>query len=167
MSQSRRQFLGSAVLTALGASLSLPATAAFAQSKKKSASISGAKLKLTFKPYDLQLRHVFTISNFSRTTTPVVLTEITYEGVTGYGEASMPPYLGETQASVLDFLKKVNLEQFSNPFDLDDILTYVDSIAENNTAAKASVDIALHDLVGKLMGKPWHAIWGLNKEKTP
>jgi L-alanine-DL-glutamate epimerase-like enolase superfamily enzyme len=87
--------------------------------------------------------------------------------VTGYGEASMPPYLGETQASVLEFLKKVNLEQFSNPFELDDILTYVDSIAENNTAAKASVDIALHDLVGKLMGKPWHAIWGLNKEKAP
>lgn len=166
MSQNRRQFLSSFALATLGAGFASQPTMLFAQNGKKSVS-AGSKIKLTFKPYDLQLRHVFTISNFSRTTTPVILTQISYDGVTGYGEASMPPYLGETQASVLEFLKKVNLEQFSNPFELDDILTYVDSIAENNTAAKASVDIALHDLVGKLMGKPWHAIWGLNKEKAP
>jgi L-alanine-DL-glutamate epimerase-like enolase superfamily enzyme len=36
-----------------------------------------------------------------------------------------------------------------------------------NTAAKASVDIALHDLVGKLLGAPWHKIWGLDKSKAP
>ena len=125
------------------------------------------KMKLTFKSYDLLMKHTFTIAGNSRTMTPAVLTEIEYDGVTGYGEASMPPYLGETQASVVEFLKKVNLEQFSSPFELEDILTYIDSIAENNTAAKASVDIALHDLVGKLMGKPWYQIWGLNPDKTP
>ena len=27
--------------------------------------------------------------------------------------------------------------------------------------------IALHDLVGKLLGAPWYRIWGLDKEKTP
>lgn len=124
-------------------------------------------MQLSFKSYDLQLRHVFTIANSSRTTTPVVLTEITYDGITGYGEASLPPYLGETQASVIEFLKKVNLEQFSSPFELEDILIYVDKITENNTAAKASIDIALHDLVGKIMGQPWYKIWGLDKEKTP
>ncbi|MDR3246547.1 MAG: dipeptide epimerase, partial [Prevotellaceae bacterium] len=122
---------------------------------------------LTFKPYDLQLRHVFTIANSSRKTTPVILTEIEYEGVTGYGEASLPPYLGETQASVIEFLKKTDLSRFSNPFDLEDILTYIDKITENNTAAKAAVDIALHDLVGKLMGQPWYKIWGLDKSKAP
>jgi L-alanine-DL-glutamate epimerase-like enolase superfamily enzyme len=46
-------------------------------------------------------------------------------------------------------------------------LTYVDKITENNTAAKASIDIALHDLVGKLMGQPWHKIWGLDASKAP
>jgi L-alanine-DL-glutamate epimerase-like enolase superfamily enzyme len=110
---------------------------------------------------------VFTIATSSRTTTQAVLTEIAYDGLVGYGEASMPPYLGETQASVMDFLKKVNLEQFSSPFELDDILTYVDKIAENNTAAKASIDIALHDLIGKIMGQPWYKIWGLDAAKAP
>ena len=122
---------------------------------------------MTFFPYELKLRHVFTVATYSRTTTPDVQVEIEYEGVTGYGEASMPPYLGETVESVMNFLGKVNLEQFSDPFQLDDILSYVDSLSPKDTAAKAAVDIALHDLVGKLLGAPWYKIWGLNKEKTP
>lgn len=167
MSQSRRNFLKTAALTTIGSGLFVSnPLAAFAQNNKKTISLN-KKMKLTFKPYDLQLRHVFTIANSSRTTTPVVLTEITYDGITGYGEASLPPYLGETQASVIEFLKKVDLEQFSSPFELDDILTYIDKITENNTAAKASIDIALHDLVGKIMNQPWYKIWGLDKEKTP
>jgi len=124
-------------------------------------------MQLSFRPFEGLLKHPFTISGYSRTSTPIVLTEVTYDGVTGYGEAAMPPYLGESQASVMAFLQKVNLQQFNNPFELDDILTYVDTIAINNTAAKASVDIALHDLVGKLMGQPWHAIWGYTASKAP
>lgn len=168
MSQSRRTFIKAATVAAIGTGIaSGNPLNLFAQNNKKTISLNGSKMKLSFKPYDLQLRHVFTIANSSRTTTPVVLTEIVYDGITGYGEASLPPYLGETQASVIEFLKKVNLEQFSSPFELDDILTYVDKIAENNTAAKASVDIALHDLVGKIMGQPWYKMWGLNKDNTP
>jgi L-alanine-DL-glutamate epimerase-like enolase superfamily enzyme len=128
---------------------------------------SSSTLKLRFRPYELQLKHVFTVASNSRTTTPVVLTEIEYDGITGFGEASMPPYLGESQASVTSFLSKVNLEQFSDPFLKEDILAYVDSIMPGNYAAKASVDIALHDLIGKLVGEPWYRIWGLDPAKTP
>ncbi len=124
-------------------------------------------MKLSFKPYTLELKHTFTISSNSRTTTPVVLTQIEHEGNIGYGEASMPPYLGESHESVLRFLSKLNLEQFNDPFLIDDILDYVDKTDEKNTAAKASVDIALHDLVGKLLMKTWFKIWGYNKSKTP
>jgi L-alanine-DL-glutamate epimerase-like enolase superfamily enzyme len=127
----------------------------------------GSGLKLRFIPYELQLKHVFTIATSSRTTTPVVLTELEYKGVKGHGEASMPPYLGESHETVLKFLSKVNLAQFNDPFLIEDILDYVDSLAPGNYAAKASVDIALHDLAGKLMGKPWFRIWGLDPAKTP
>ncbi|GHT21483.1 L-Ala-D/L-Glu epimerase [Bacteroidia bacterium] len=162
----RRNFLKTSALAAMTTALPMNLLAQSNSSKSKSPA-AGGKMKLTFRAYDLQLRHVFTIANSSRTTTPVVLTEIEYAGITGYGEASMPPYLGETQASVIEFLKKVNLEQFASPFELEDILAYVDKITENNTAAKASIDIALHDLVGKIMGQPWHKIWGLNKALAP
>jgi L-alanine-DL-glutamate epimerase-like enolase superfamily enzyme len=96
-----------------------------------------------------------------------MLTEIEFENVIGYGEASMPPYLGESHQTVTDFLGKVDLSQFKSPFLMEEILTYVDQIAPGNYAAKASVDIALHDLTGKLMKQPWHRIWGLNPERTP
>lgn len=79
----------------------------------------------------------------------------------------MPQYLGQSVASVTAFLKKVDLGQFNDPFQLEDILSYVDGLSVGDTAAKAAIDIALHDLVGKLLGAPWYKIWGLNKAKTP
>ena len=124
-------------------------------------------MRLSWQPYELQLKHVFTLSNSSRTTTPVVLTQIEFDGLTGYGEASLPPYLGETQSSVIEFLKKIDLSGFNNPCQLDEILSYIDGIEVGNTAAKASVDIALHDLAGKIMNKPWHKILGLEKKNAP
>jgi L-alanine-DL-glutamate epimerase-like enolase superfamily enzyme len=125
------------------------------------------RLTLRFRPYTLQLKHVFTVAVSSRTTTPVVLTEIEYDGVVGYGEASMPPYLGESHDTVLAFLSKVDLNPFANPFDLETILANVDAVASGNPAAKASVDIALHDLIGKLMKQPLYNIWGYDPAQAP
>lgn len=124
-------------------------------------------LKLSFEPFELILKHVFTLAGSSRSTTPVMLTRIEFEGVTGYGEASMPPYLGESQKTAARFLSALNLAQFTDPFRMDEILEYVDEAAPGNTAAKASVDIALHDLTGKLMTQPWHKIWGFSADATP
>lgn len=138
-------------------------TSAKAIGRKKGSGV----LKLSYRPYELQLRHVFTVATNSRTTTPVVLTTIGYDGVTGFGEASMPPYLGESHESVLNFLSKVNLEQFSDPFLMEDILAYIEGVMPGNYAAKASLDIALHDLTGKLLRQPWFRLWGLNPAKTP
>ena len=128
---------------------------------------SGKGLILRFTPYTLQLKHAFTLATSSRTTTPVMLTEIEYDGMTGYGEASMPPYLGESQESVAAFLSLLDLSQFTDPFLLIDILDYVDKVKPGNYAAKASVDIALHDLIGKLVGEPFYRLFGLNPAKTP
>ena len=128
---------------------------------------SGGSLKLRYFPYELQLRHTFTVSSFSRTVTPDVQVEVEFDGVTGYGEASMPPYLGQSVASVCSFLEKVDLEQFSDPFMLEDILSYVDGLSEGDSAAKAAIDIALHDLVGKLLGQPCWRLLGLDPEKAP
>ncbi len=121
--QNRRDFLKTAALAAFGSGL-VARQALAGESLLSTIHINklglGGKMKMTFFPYELKLRH-----------------------------------------------GKVNLEQFSDPFQLDDILSYVDSLSPKDTAAKAAVDIALHDLVGKLLGAPWYKIWGLNKEKTP
>ena len=126
-----------------------------------------SRLKLSFEPFQLQLKHVFTLAGSSRSTTPIILTKIEFEGITGYGEASMPPYLGESQKTASQFLMNLNLEQFSDPLKIDEILEYVDQSKPGNAAAKASVDIALHDLVGKMIGEPWYKIWKFSPENTP
>lgn len=128
---------------------------------------TGGGIKLSFYPYELQLRHTFTVSSYSRKTTPGVQVCIEYEGVTGYGEASMPPYLGQSVETVTAFLSKVNLEQFKDPFQMETILAYIDSLSPGDGAAKAAIDIALHDLTGKLIGLPWWRIWGLDAAKAP
>ena len=64
-------------------------------------------------------------------------------------------------------MEKVNLGQFPDPLKMEDILTYVDSLSPGDTAAKAAVDIALHDLVGKIIGQPWYKIWGYDPAKAP
>ena len=160
--QNRRTFLKTGALAVAGAAL-----AASCGPKPFHIVKGDGRMHLRFFPYELQLQHTFTVASYSRTTTPDVQVEIEYEGVTGYGEASMPPYLGQTTESVCAFLRKVDLSPFKDPFLMEDILSYVDSLSPGDTAAKAAIDIALHDLVGKLIGQPWYRIWGLDPEKAP
>lgn len=161
--QNRRDFLKTAALATAGVAL----VGCKSGPQKFNIGKGDGKLHLKFFPYELKLAHVFTVASYSRTTTPDVQVEIEYEGVTGYGEASMPPYLGQSVETVTTFLNKVDLSQFNDPFQMEDILTYVDSLSEGDAAAKAAIDIALHDLVGKLMGQPWYRIWGLDPAKAP
>ena len=132
----------------------------------KSGSLS-PRMKLSWEPYELELRHTFTVASYSRKTTPGVQVRIEYDGFTGHGEASMPPYLGHTVESVCTFLQKVDLGQFADPFQLEEIMAYVDSLSEGDAPAKAAVDIALHDLFGQLLGQPLFRIWGLDAAKAP
>ena len=82
----------------------------------------------------------------------------------------MPPYLGESIESVCDFLKRVDLSTFDDPLRTDDILSYVmhlddDEPDAHNFSAKAAIDIALHDLAGRILGQPLWRLFGLSPER--
>ena len=160
----RRKFLVGAGMGIIAASAPISLSAMGAATKKTT---NSGRITLKFTPIELKLRHAFNLAKYSRTSTPGVQVKIEYEGYTGYGEASMPPYLGESIESVTKFLSKVDLSQFNYPFKMEEILAYFDLFEPENRAAKASVDIALHDLVGKLLGQPWYKIWGLSIDKIP
>ncbi len=125
-------------------------------------------MKLSFAPHILKFKRPFSIAHGSRDSTPVVFTKLEHEGIIGYGEASMPPYLGENHETVLNFLLKAEkvLKKFSNPNNIEEILSEVDAIENGNNAAKASVDIALHDLAGKIKNKSCHEIFAADKKKN-
>jgi len=161
METNRRQFLTSAAIA--GAALTIQPGKAAATARGP----EGQPMILRFYPYTLELRHTFTLATSSRTTTPVMMVEVERDGIIGYGEASMPPYLGESHDTAKAFLAKVDLQKYEDPFSLDEILADIDALAPGNFAAKAGVDIALHDWVGKKLGAAWHHIWGLNPHKTP
>jgi L-Ala-D/L-Glu epimerase len=132
-------------------------------------------MNLTFQPIDLALRYPFRIALMSRTSTPVVLTQLSLGKFTGFGEASMPPYLGESHDSVCSFLSLAHQKIFSKikdantakDIDCQSIMQQVNRLAEGNTAAKAAIDIALHDLKGKMEGRPVWQILGSNPDKMP
>ena len=92
--QNRRDFLKTATLAALGSGLVVRQTLA-GESSLSNVYINklglGGKMKMSFFPYELKLKHVFTVATYSRTTTPDVQVEIEYEGITGYGEARILP----------------------------------------------------------------------------
>ncbi len=124
-------------------------------------------MKLRYYPYELKFKHPFAIAAGTREVTPVVFLELEHKGITGFGEAALPPYLSETQDTVINFFSKLNTAQFDDPCAIQQILDYVFAVDKKNFAAKAAFDIALHDLVGKFLNKPCYEIFGLNKKNCP
>jgi L-alanine-DL-glutamate epimerase-like enolase superfamily enzyme len=124
-------------------------------------------MKISCKEFELELKHPFSISKFTRTSTPILLLKINYEGYIGYGEASMVPYMGESQASAAAFLAKVDWNKFKHPFDFAAIHHYLDEIVPGNPAIKAAIDIALNDVNGKILNQSCATIYGADPAKMP
>jgi L-alanine-DL-glutamate epimerase-like enolase superfamily enzyme len=124
-------------------------------------------MKISFRPYDLTLKFPFAISGFSRTATPLMLVTLEYGGVTGLGEASMVPYMGENHETASAFLRKADLSWIKYPFNYDEVITYLDSVEPGNPNIKAAIDIALHDLQGKIEGKPCYTYFNSDPAKMP
>ncbi|MDB5012631.1 MAG: dipeptide epimerase, partial [Daejeonella sp.] len=124
-------------------------------------------MKLTFQPYQLDLKHPFAIANFSRTHTPIILLQIEHDGFTGFGEASMVPYMGENHETALHFLRNVDLSWLKFPLNFGEIITYLGNISPGQPAIKAAIDIALHDLEGKILAIPCYNSFGSDPDKMP
>ncbi|WP_316797387.1 dipeptide epimerase [Pedobacter agri] len=124
-------------------------------------------MKISCKQFELELKHPFSISKFTRTSTPLMLLKVDYDGIIGYGEASMVPYMGESYETATAFLKQVDLSRFKHPFNFEEIIGYLDGIAPGQPAIKAAIDIALNDINGKILNKPCFEIYGADPSKMP
>jgi L-alanine-DL-glutamate epimerase-like enolase superfamily enzyme len=124
-------------------------------------------MKLKWKQYDLHLKHTFRISRSASDVAKVVIVQFEHDGITGFGEASPTRRYGESVETISSFFSRINLSRYNSPFQVEDILMDVDSIAQGNTSAKCAVDLALHDWIGKKLNIPLYQLWGLNPAKTP
>ncbi|GAC1303955.1 MAG: dipeptide epimerase [Ktedonobacteraceae bacterium] len=118
------------------------------------------------KPIDLTLTVPFRISRGVEYTTSNVVVQINHEDFTGYGEAAPDEYYGESQETVLACVALFAGNLGNDPFALEDIMSHLDKIIRRNPAAKAAVDMALYDLIGKMLGVPLYKLLGLNPAHT-
>ncbi|WP_256010829.1 dipeptide epimerase [Desertivirga xinjiangensis] len=124
-------------------------------------------MRISYQPYQLELKYPFRISGFSRTYTPLILLKVLHGGHIGLGEASMVPYMGENFETASQFLKQVDLSWMRPPFNYTELSIYLDGLSDGNPAIKAAIDIALHDLEGKLTGIPCFKFFGSEPDHMP
>jgi len=124
-------------------------------------------MQLTYHTIDLNLKHPFRISRSVTEVKKNVIVQIE-EGI---GEAAPSAYYGENAEAVIECLEKVK-DQIGDdsfraslqdkPFQIESILSNLNEKITGNFSAKAGIDIALHDLVGKRLGVPLYKLLGLD-----
>jgi L-alanine-DL-glutamate epimerase-like enolase superfamily enzyme len=125
-------------------------------------------MRLTLRQFQLPLRHVFTIARGSSSVSRTLIVELEHAGVRGFGEAGENTYYGasfENMSAVLDAVRpQLESCQLNDPTDLWEQLA---PQLGGNTFAQCALDIAAHDLWGKLRGQPVWKLWGLSLQNVP
>ncbi|WP_027075518.1 dipeptide epimerase [Maribacter antarcticus] len=124
-------------------------------------------MKISLKKYVLPLKHTFSISRESHDFQNSLIIGLTLNGQTGYGEATSNAYYNISVESMmteivtnLSFLENYN---FNTP---EVFHRFLVSKGLSNFAICA-LDLAAHDLYGKLNNKPLYEIWGTNTRHYP
>ncbi len=118
-------------------------------------------LSISVTPLELPLVHPFKIARGEESVARTALVRVRYGELEGLGEAAPVERYDESVESVIDYLTTNSLAS-NDPYRLDALLH--DGIP---SAARAGLDLALHDLIGKDLGKPLYALLGLDPSLTP
>lgn len=112
----------------------------------------------------LPLQSPFIISYETFDYMPSIIVKLeTDDGLVGYGEAVPDEHVtGESFFSVIEILKHQLLPAImgESPFSIEKIHHIMDSRIYANPSAKAAIDIACYDLMGKYTGKPIYELIG-------
>lgn len=126
-----------------------------------------AALSLTYETLELHLREPFRISRGVQTVARPLLATVRDGEHRGVGEAAPSSFYGETGDTVRACLPLFAELLGDDPFALQAIGERLDSRLRLHPAAKAAVDCALHDLIGKRLGIPVYRLLGLDPSRTP
>jgi L-Ala-D/L-Glu epimerase len=104
------------------------------------------------------------------TTTVIELRDDRYPDLIGVGEGYPDRFYGETAATIEAVLPHL-IAAVGEPELSSEGLTVAGAAMEaaiaHNGAAKCALDIALHDLAGKVIGQPVHRLLGLSEDIPP
>ncbi|MDQ2904808.1 MAG: dipeptide epimerase [Chloroflexota bacterium] len=114
------------------------------------------------RPLNLKLTVPFRISRGVQHISENVIVQVTHKDIVGLGEASPAEYYGESPGTVLACMGQFAGNLGDDPFLIEDIFERLDHIIGLNPAAKAAIDMALYDIMGKMLGVPVYKLLGLN-----
>ena len=120
-------------------------------------------VNITARQLALRLENPFKLSYGTSTVRENVLVQIDDGTYTGVGEAAVVPYYHETPERILKYLSDPAVAKAvgADPFLLEDALDRL--LPAESPAARAAVDMALHDLWAQHLGQPLYRLWGLNR----
>jgi len=124
-------------------------------------------IRLDWTPIDLKLRHAWTIARGTSVVKRNVLTRIAHGGIEGLGEAAPNARYGEDAASVLRSLERLAPLLGDDPTRPEEIAVRLEAELPDRRAARASIDIALYDWIGKQQGVPLHRLFGADPARAP
>ncbi|MGB8964440.1 MAG: dipeptide epimerase [Candidatus Cybelea sp.] len=120
-----------------------------------------AALSVTVTPMDLPLIHPFRTAREEETVARTALLVVRAGDREGIGEATPVGRYDESVESVAAYFAAHPLAA-DDPFRLETLLN-----PAIPAAARAGLDLALHDLIGKELHKPLYALFGLDPALTP
>ena len=123
-------------------------------------------MELSYRTETLQLGAPFRISRSVDETAETIVVELSADGQRGYGEAQPQDHYGESVESARAFLDQAGDLLGGDPFALEEIGSQLATVP-GEMAAKCALDAALHDLCGKLVGKPVWRLLGLPRSGPP
>jgi L-Ala-D/L-Glu epimerase len=125
-------------------------------------------MTIHFHPYDLRLKHTFTIAHDSRDVQPTLIVELREGAHSGYGEATSNKYYGISIESMTTALESVRQRIESYAWGTPEALwELVYPFLQENPFALCALDEAAHDLFAKIQGKKLYESWGLSPEHNP
>jgi len=123
-------------------------------------------------PISIPLRKPYVISRGPILTLDHIVTKVyTDENIIGFGEAApLPIFSDETQEDIKiiidNYLAPVVIGE--DPFDMEKLLEKMDKSITGHTFAKAAIECALWDIMGKSVKKPvYKLLGGLYRDKIP
>ncbi len=124
-------------------------------------------MRLKFEDVTLTLKHPFRLHGGTKKSAQVLICEIEHDGITGVGEACPSKYYGETPESVKAVWNAIDFSVHRDPFLYEAIYNALREQFPRDTAARAGVDIALFDWLGKKMNVPLYRFFELDKSHIP
>ncbi|HTR97353.1 MAG TPA: dipeptide epimerase [Candidatus Acidoferrales bacterium] len=124
-------------------------------------------MRLRHETLTLSTRFEFRIAHGAHQRYENTLVRIEHEGIEGIGEAAPSHYYGETPALVREALATWAPHLGDDPFALDAIGARLDAVLAGQDAARAGLEMALHDWIGKRLGQPVWRLLGLDPARAP